>query len=64
MVSVGRVKRARKEKNYSCIGLSYVYSGINYSSRLILIKLLANAVDIFEVMERALIIRVSDYLCY
>ena len=53
---------ARKKKSYSCISLSYVYYDINYSSHLILIKLLANARDIFEVMERALIIRVSDYL--
>ncbi|XP_070624945.1 usherin-like [Bos indicus] len=38
----------RKKKNYNCISLSYVYYDINYSSHLILIKLLANARDIFE----------------
>lgn len=44
-----------KEKNHSFISLSNVYYDFNYSSHLILIKLLANALDIFEVMERALI---------
>lgn len=52
------------KKIVNFISLSYVYYGINYSSHLILIKLLANALDMFEVMERAQIIRVSDYLRY
>lgn len=38
-------------KNGHFISLSYVYYDINYSSHLILIKLLANALDIFEVIE-------------
>lgn len=53
-----------EEKNCSFISLSYVYYDINYFSYLILIKLLANALDVFEVMERAQIIIVSDYLYY
>jgi hypothetical protein len=40
-----------KEKNWSFISLSYVYSDINYSNSLILIKLLAGSRYIWDNRE-------------